>query len=144
MLLFAGLLLASLWWQWPVATPEVAPASVSATAPSSHWQAWTAQAVREHNAQGRSVFVDFTAAWCVTCQYNKKTVLSRDDVLKALDARHIVTLRADWTRRDAAISNELNALGRNGVPVYALYVPGKPPVLLSELPSAAEILHALP
>ena len=142
LLLLAGLLLAGLWSQWPAATPEAA--SASATAPSSHWQAWTAQAVREHNAQGRTVFVDFTAAWCVTCQYNKKTVLSREEVLAALDTRRIVTLRADWTRRDAAISTELNALGRSGVPVYALYAPGKPPVLLSELPSAAEILNALP
>ena len=90
------------------------------------------------------MFVDFTAAWCVTCQYNKKTVLAREDVLAAFDARQVVTLRADWTRRDAAISAELNALGRTGVPVYAVYAPGKPAVVLSELPSASEILSALP
>jgi len=56
----------------------------------------------------------------------------------------VLTMRADWTRRDAAISAELNALGRSGVPVYAVYAPGKAPVLLSELPSANEVLQALP
>ena len=102
------------------------------------------QAVREAHAQGRTVFVDFTAAWCVTCQYNKKTVFAREDVLSAFDRKQVLTLRADWTRRDAAISAELNALGRSGVPVYAVYAPGKPPVVLSELPSASEIIAALP
>jgi thiol:disulfide interchange protein DsbD len=143
MLAVAALLLTGLVSQWPGAE---APASgVQATsANAERWPAWSAQSVREANAQGRTVFVDFTAAWCVTCQYNKKTVFSRADVLAAFDAKQVLTLRADWTRRDAAISAELTALGRSGVPVYALYAPGKPPVLLSELPSASEVIAALP
>ncbi len=52
-------------------------------------------------------------------------------------------MRADWTRRDAAITQALTALGRSGVPVYALYAPGRAPVLLSELPSVAEVQQAL-
>jgi thiol:disulfide interchange protein DsbD len=52
-------------------------------------------------------------------------------------------MRADWTRRDPAITQALSALGRSGVPVYALYAPGQPPVLLSELPSVAEVQAAL-
>ena len=64
--------------------------------------------------------------------------------MAALDAKQVLTLRADWTRRDAAISAELNALGRSGVPVYAIYAPGRPPLLLSELPSVTEVLRALP
>ena len=151
MLAVAALLLAALVNQWPqdVAqegeTSRAGARSLNAdSGNTTHWQSWSAQAVREANAQGRAVFVDFTAAWCVTCQYNKKTVFSRADVLAALDARQVLTLRADWTRRDAAISAELNALGRSGVPVYAVYAPGKPPVLLSELPSASEVIAALP
>jgi thiol:disulfide interchange protein DsbD len=143
MLTMAALLLTGLVSQWPGAeTPASGAQATSANA--ERWPAWSAQAVREANAQGRTVFVDFTAAWCVTCQYNKKTVFSRADVLAAFDAKQVLTLRADWTRRDAAISAELNALGRSGVPVYALYAPGKPPMLLSELPSASEVIAALP
>ena len=151
MLAVAALLLAALVHQWP---QDVAQESETSRAGArahntdsgntTHWQPWSAQAVREANTRGRAVFVDFTAAWCVTCQYNKKTVFSRADVLAAFDAKQVLTMRADWTRRDAAISAELNALGRSGVPVYALYAQGKPPVLLSELPSASEVIAALP
>ena len=142
MLALAALLLAGLVSQWPASEDAASPAQAQSS--NERWQPWSAQALRAANAQGRTVFVDFTAAWCVTCQYNKKTVFSRADVLAAFDARQVLTMRADWTRRDAAISAELNALGRSGVPVYALYAPGKPPVLLSELPSASEVIAALP
>jgi thiol:disulfide interchange protein DsbD len=89
------------------------------------------------------VFVDFTAAWCVTCQYNKKTTLADPQVLADLTARQVVLMRADWTRRDPAITQALTALGRSGVPVYALYAPGRAPLLLSELPSVGEVQTAL-
>ena len=72
-------------------------------------------------AAGQPVFVDFTAAWCVTCQFNKRTTLADAEVMADFDARGVLLLRADWTRRDAAITAELARLGRNGVPVYALY-----------------------
>jgi len=111
---------------------------------SERWSAWSPAEVSARQAQGQTVFVDFTAAWCVTCQYNKKTTLSDARVLAAFDAKNVRTMRADWTRRDTAITQALSQLGRSGVPVYAIYTPGRPPVLLSELPSVGEVLSALP
>jgi len=88
---------------------------------------------------GQPVFVDFTAAWCVTCQYNKKTTLARGDVLADLAAKNVALLRADWTRRDPAITAALAQLGRNGVPVYVFYKKGSPPVVLSEVLGVEEV-----
>jgi thiol:disulfide interchange protein len=90
------------------------------------------------------VFVDFTAAWCVTCQFNKRTTLATAEVKSALREKNVLLLRADWTRRDPAITAELARLGRSGVPVYALYTPGAAgPRLLSEILSVAEVTGAV-
>ncbi len=112
---------------------------------SSHerWQAWAPGRVEQVLATGAPVFVDFTAAWCVTCQYNKKTTLADAAVLADLDAKKVTLLRADWTRRDPAITAALSALGRNGVPVYVLYQNGHAPVVLSEILSVDEVRAAL-
>ncbi len=157
----SGLALTTLLWlgsSWlPLALRE-APATGPATAPSNaspsnasppstaalpQWQAWSEADLQTQLATGRPVFVDFTAAWCVTCQYNKKTTLADARVLADFAERQVVLMRADWTRRDPAITQALTALGRSGVPVYALYAPGRAPVLLSELPSVAEVQTAL-
>jgi thiol:disulfide interchange protein DsbD len=150
----SGLALAALLWlgsSWlPLALRE-APAeplaSASQTTPGTlstgSWQPWSEAAVQAQMAAGRPVFVDFTAAWCVTCQFNKKNTLADARVLADFAARQVVLMRADWTRRDPAITQALTALGRSGVPVYALYAPGRAPVLLSELLSVAEVQTAL-
>ena len=122
-----------------------APAAVAATpeAAPARWAAWSPAQVSQQLAAGRTVFVDFTAAWCITCQYNKKTVLADPQLLAAWDQAGVVSLRADWTRRDDSITQALQMLGRSGVPVYAYYRPGQSPLVLSELPSREELLQAL-
>jgi thiol:disulfide interchange protein len=105
----------------------------------SGWQTWEPGRVEQVLATGQPVFVDFTAAWCVTCQYNKKTTLANGAVLADLAAKNVVLLRADWTRRDPAITAALANLGRNGVPVYVFYKPGSAPVVLSEVLGVDEV-----
>ena len=88
----------------------------------------------ELTGQGKAVFVDFTAAWCVTCQVNKRVALNNATVVAAFGKHDIVALRADWTRHDPRITATLSALGRNAIPVYALYLPGEAqPRLLPEV-----------
>ena len=135
------LLAAGLAWAVPVLRHE-APATTGVAA-GERWQPWSPERVAQAHAEGRMVFVDFTAAWCVTCQINKRT-LNDSAVLAEFDARRVLLLRADWTRRDATIAAELTRLGRSGVPVYAFYAPGAAqPHVLSEILSAAEIRAAL-
>jgi thiol:disulfide interchange protein len=120
----------------------VDPAAV-ARAPGARWQPWSAARVAELHAAGRPVFVDFTAAWCVTCQYNEKATLSDPGLLADFDARNVALLRADWTRQDPAITAALTALGRSGVPVYVLHAPGKAPVVLTEILRKDDVRAAL-
>ena len=111
--------------------------------PPGTWLAWSPSAVAQLHAQGRTVFVDYTAAWCVTCQVKKRSTLRDEKVLQALADRGVVLMRADWTRRDAVITEELTRLGRTGVPVYAFYGPGAAPVLLPELLTPQMVIDAV-
>ena len=113
------------------------PATVAAA--NAAWQPWAPGRVEQIVDSGQPVFVDFTAAWCVTCQYNKKTTLANGDVLADLAAKNVALLRADWTRRDPAITAALAQLGRNGVPVYVFYRKGSAPVVLSEVLGVDEV-----
>ncbi len=97
---------------------------VSLTAPSAdrlHWQPFSIDAVEQARAQGHPVFVDFTAAWCLSCQVNERLVLHDASVERELDAKHYVLLRADWTRYDPEITRQLASVSRSGVPTYVIY-----------------------
>jgi thiol:disulfide interchange protein DsbD len=130
---------------WPIATAVVA-AGDAAPKPlakqKGRWQDFTPERLSELTGAGRTVFVDFTAAWCVTCQVNK-IALNSDSVQRAFAQSNVALLRADWTRRDPVIGQALAALGRNGIPVYVLYRPGHAPLLLPEVLQQSTITDAL-
>ena len=140
--LFAAGLAGLLWLAQPVWSSSVS-ADSSTTVNDPRWQAWSEERVNKAMQEQQAVFIDFTAAWCVTCQVNKQTTLRNAQVLKAFDDHHVLLLQADWTRRDPAISQALTALGRSGVPVYVLQAPGKPPQVLSELLSPDMVIKAI-
>lgn len=146
----AALSLAGLaWLGWTIGPnvtrlQEAAPGQAVATAVEGvSWQPWSPQAQADLVAQGRPVFVDFTAAWCVTCQYNKRTTLADTAVLGDMVGKNVALLRADWTRRDPAVTAALAGLGRNGVPVYAIYQNGQTTQVLTEVLSVEEVRAAL-
>jgi thiol:disulfide interchange protein DsbD len=140
-------------WHWgPMWTQVTAPVASETQAGSlsnnqaqkpGQWDAWSAEKVNMALKKGQPVFVDFTAAWCVSCQFNKKVTFSNTSLLAEFASKNVLLLRADWTRYDPQITAALNELGRNGVPVYAWYAPEQPVRLLSELPSVSEIQGVL-
>ena len=141
----ASLALASLAFVgWSAGAAITRPAAATAAlAQDGRWQPWSAERVQRLLASGQPVFVDFTAAWCVTCQLNKRTTLSDSGVLAEFESRRYTLLRADWTRRDPAITAALAELGRNGVPVYVIYRPGRAPEVLSEVLGTEEVRSAI-
>ncbi len=131
---------------WPVVgTSAMDAGSNVAKRPAADgpWQEYSAARVAQLVEAGRPVFVEFTAAWCVTCQVNKRLVLDTDAVRDVFARRKVALLQADWTRRDPAIGAALAALGRNGVPVYVFFRPGKEPLLLPEVLTKQDIFDAI-
>lgn len=108
------------------------------------WQAFTPERLQAELDQGHSVFVDFTAAWCLTCKFNEANVLESAEVREAFQRHAIVKLKADWTNGDPAITKLLQQFGRPGVPLYVLY-PGKneEPIVFPEVLTKGMVLEKL-
>ncbi len=108
------------------------------------WQAFTPERLQAELDEGHSVFVDFTAAWCLTCKFNEANVLESNAVREAFQRHAIVKLKADWTSGDPVITKLLQRFGRPGVPLYVLY-PGKSeePIVFPELLTKGIILEKL-
>ena len=121
----------------------VAAASPGPSGPAAP-QPWSPARVESLRAAGHPVFVDFTAAWCVTCQVNERTALAGREVADAFARTGAVYLKADWTRPDSAITAALTAQGRSGVPLYLVYAPkDSQPAVLPQLLTGEAVVHAL-
>jgi thiol:disulfide interchange protein DsbD len=108
-------------------------------------QPWDEAAVTAALAAGQPVFIDFTADWCLTCKFNERTVLAREEVRAALAEHKVAFFVADWTRRDARISAKLAEFGRAGVPMYLVVSPAAPdkPEVLPELLTTDSVVEAV-
>jgi thiol:disulfide interchange protein DsbD len=122
-----------LWVLWRLLAPPIAS--------DMFWTAWSAPAVAQARAERKTVFVDFTASWCLTCQVNERVVFTQAPVRAAMSRARL--FRADWTNRDPAIAAELAAHGRSGVPLYLVYPRGGAPVVLPELLTPDIVLESL-
>jgi len=141
----ALLLVLGLWWSgrrqaalksgawWPILAALIGAAALIAIVPRDATTATTTAAgtvkfdeakLAELRAQGRPVFLYFTADWCLTCKVNEKAAIERSEVTKAFTDKHVVVMVGDWTRGDPAISRFLQAHGRSGVPFYLFYPSG--------------------
>ncbi len=160
--LLAGLLLIAIaaWTlgRWPVRRGSTIAAVVLAicavalplsagrrSATETAWQPFSADAVKQARAGGKAVFVDFTAAWCLSCQVNERMVLKSADVQKEFAGGNVVPMRADWTQYDEKITQALQAVGRSGVPTYIIYPAdtAAPADVLPEVLSKGVVLEAM-
>lgn len=130
---------------WPAYDDPQAAATDAAPATAVvPYEAYSPERLAALRAEGKPVFVNYTAAWCVTCQVNEKVALSTQGVADALRRTGAVYLKADWTRKDADIAAELAAHGRAGVPLYLVYpAGGGEPAVLPQLLTEGIIAKAL-
>ena len=128
----------------PYGPPPAAASAGVAVAAGIPSEPWSAERVAALRAEGKPVFVDFTAAWCVTCQVNEQVAINTTEAVKAFQRTGAVYLKADWTNRDGAIAKALADQGRVGVPLYLVYPPGDgAPKVLPQLLTSGLVAAAL-
>jgi len=108
------------------------------------WEPFSNQLVDEYRGEGRNVFIDFTAAWCITCKANERVIFSSNRVKDRFEELGFVMVKADWTNRNPEITRALESFGRNGVPLYVIYSEAlDEPMILPELLTPGIVLNAL-
>jgi thiol:disulfide interchange protein DsbD len=133
--------LASLWFV-QTASPQAAATQASESALNA--QPYSQARLDDLRAQNRAVFVNATAAWCITCLVNEKVAFSSGEVKEAFASHKVSYLVADWTNRNSEITKLLEANGRSGVPLYLYYAPGAAgPKVLPQVLTAGEIVAAV-
>jgi len=124
-----------------LAGPQGASGAVSAGGPPH--EPYSAERLASARSGGRPVFVNMTAAWCITCLVNERVALGSDAVAQRFAAQNILYLKGDWTNRDPAISDYLAGFGRTGVPIYVLYPGNGEPRVLPQILTPAIIDSAI-
>jgi thiol:disulfide interchange protein len=127
---------------WAGAKTE-ATVETTSTSKAEDWIAFSPDKITELRGQGKAVFIDFTATWCITCQVNKRSTLNQDEVVKKMAAANVVRMKADWTKKDEIITKALAEFGRNGVPLYVLYPAKGQPEVLPELLTPSIVIAAV-
>lgn len=121
------------------------PTATEVSGDAIPWQPFTISRLDEEIARGKTVFVDFTADWCLTCKVNEKTVLAKQEIVNTFRAQGVVALRADWTNRNPEITALLGKFGRSGVPLYVIFPASRPeaPIVLPEVITPGIVTEAL-
>ncbi|MDP3855001.1 protein-disulfide reductase DsbD [Phenylobacterium sp.] len=136
--------LAAVWPNYGARETVTADAPSAGGKASVPYQAYSPEALAAARAAGKPVFVNFTAAWCVTCQVNEKVAFETQGVADAFKATGAVYLKADWTLKDAVIAAELAKHGRAGVPLYLVYgAKGGDGVILPQILTEGLVVRAL-
>lgn len=140
---------ASAWWLLPVKASAVTQTEngVSTESGFEGWLQFSPELVEELVEQGKPVFIDFGAKWCMTCLTNEKTVLTTQEMRSAFNAKKVVLVRGDFTKKNPVMQAFMKKFGRAGVPFYVLYAPGKEPQLFPEvitIPMLKKALEQLP
>lgn len=111
--------------------------------PKIPWQPFTPQALAAARAEGKTVMVDFTANWCLTCKWNLKFAIDRPRVRELIERNRVVPMLADWTDRSEMIKQQLNELGKNSIPLLVIWPPEGEPIVKPDLLTESQVIEAL-
>ncbi len=136
---------AYIFWVAPTLSYSRASTIIPSTAPASPWHPFRMSALNEAIHQHKTVFLDFTANWCLTCKVNEAAVINNKVVQDTIQSLNVTAFKVDWTRQDPDITALLKKFGRAGVPLYVV-IPGRTPqepIILPELVTTSLVVNAL-